>query len=203
MQLVFGLMRRMHLERLGARYNPTVVLAIFNLINGMISICLLAVLALTTGSGFIFPSLGATAFLLFHVPLSESASPRNILIGHTLAACIGWLCLVMFGLLHAPPVTTVIEPIRALAAATALGVTSALMVLLRAVHPPASATALIVTFGLMPNLARLPVLLVAVMVLLLQAFVMNRLAGIPYPLWSKPSRKKVSPAEVEETSDQD
>lgn len=37
--------------------------------------------------------------------------------------------------------------------------------------------------GLMPYLWQLPVLLAAVLLLLVQAAVINRLAGIPYPLW--------------------
>ena len=63
------------------------------------------------------------------------------------------------------------------------------MVLLRVVHPPAGATTLIVSLGLMPQLAQVPVLLAGVALLLLQAAVLNRLAGIPYPLWSPVAAK--------------
>ena len=58
------------------------------------------------------------------------------------------------------------------------------MILFRVAHPPAGATALIVSLGLMHELQQLPVLLSAVALLVGQAFVINRLAGIPYPRWA-------------------
>jgi hypothetical protein len=36
----------------------------------------------------------------------------------------------------------------------------------------------------MPNPAQLPILMAGVALLLAHAFVMNRLAGIPYPVWA-------------------
>ena len=74
------------------------------------------------------------------------------------------------------------------AASLSLGFTSALMILFRVAHPPAGATALIVSLGLMHELQQLPVLISAVALLVTQAFIINRLAGIPYPLWR--SRKQ-------------
>ncbi|HEU5423887.1 MAG TPA: HPP family protein, partial [Nitrolancea sp.] len=61
-----------------------------------------------------------------------------------------------------------------------------LMVLLRAPHPPAGATTLIVSLGILTAPHQLAILMVAVVLLTLQAFVINRLAGLPYPLWSTP-----------------
>ena len=57
------------------------------------------------------------------------------------------------------------------------------MILFRVAHPPAGATALIVSLGLMHELQQLPILVSAVALLVAQAFVINRLAGIPYPVW--------------------
>ena len=65
------------------------------------------------------------------------------------------------------------------AAALSLGVTSGLMVWLQVPHPPAGATTLIVSLGVMPQLWQIPVLMAAVVLLVAQAFVINRLAGIP------------------------
>src|SRR5690606_23503254 len=97
-----GLLRRLHLERCSRRYDPTPVLAAFNLINGDLSIALMASIALLTQQAFIFPSLGATAIILFYVPLSAAASPRNALIGHAVGALVGWLSLCLCGLADAP-----------------------------------------------------------------------------------------------------
>jgi CBS domain-containing membrane protein len=186
-QLVSGLLRRLHLERFTERYPHHVVLALFNFVNGTLSIGLIATVALLTHQAFIFPSLGATAFILFHLPLAEAASPRNVLCSHFLGALCGWLCLALFGLQDEP--SAFIEGMdlaRVGAAALALGSTAGLMALLRIPHPPAGATSLVVSLGLMPALGQIPVLLAGVMLLLAQAFLLNRLAGIPYPLWAAP-----------------
>ena len=184
-QLVGGLLRQLHLETMSERFNPRVVLALFNLVNGGLSIALIASVALVTQQAFIFPSLGATAFLLFHLPLAEAASPRNVLSGHLIGALCGWASLWLFGLHDAPAAfISGVEWSRVAAAGLSLGLTSALMILFRVAHPPAGATALIVSLGLMHELQQLPVLLSAVALLVGQAFVINRLAGIPYPLWA-------------------
>ncbi len=175
----------MHLERVSQRFNRTLVMAAFNLVNGGVSIGIIATVALLTREAFIFPSLGATAFLLFFAPLSAAAAPRNVFLGHAIGAIVGWICLAMMGLLDAPSALVAgVDWPRVMVAALSLGLTGALMVLFNCAHPPAGATALIVSLGLMPDLEQIPILLVAVLLLLVQAFAMNRLAGIAYPLWS-------------------
>lgn len=183
-ELVLRLLRRLQLTELVRRHDPTRVLAAFNLINGTLSIGLLAGIAHVTESPFIFPSLGPTAFLLFYEPTAKASSPRNTLFGHFIGASLGWICLWMFGLLDAPPALfSGVGWARVGAAALSLGGTGALMVLLCTVHPPAGATTLIVSLGLMPHLWQIGVLMGAVLLLTGQAFLINRLAGIRYPYW--------------------
>ncbi|CAN5435150.1 hypothetical protein BH24GEM3_BH24GEM3_04720 [soil metagenome] len=192
-EVVFGLLRRLRVVELVRHHNPRYVLALFSLINGSLSIGLLAVLAHETRSPFLFPSLGPTAFLLYYQPTAAASSPRNTVIGHFIGAAMGWVSLALFGLLTEPPALTEgVSWARAGAAALSLGGTSGLMVLLRAAHPPAGATTLIVSLGLMPHLWQIPVLMAAVLLLIGQAFLINRLAGIPYPLWTLPPRSDVS-----------
>jgi CBS-domain-containing membrane protein len=57
------------------------------------------------------------------------------------------------------------------------------MVLMRADHPPAGATTLIVSLGIISKPKALLIIEVAVFLLVAQALVINRLAGLPYPLW--------------------
>jgi CBS-domain-containing membrane protein len=57
------------------------------------------------------------------------------------------------------------------------------MVLLRINHPPAGATTLIVSLGILSTPYYLLVIEVAVVLLTAQAFLINRLAGLPYPIW--------------------
>ena len=60
------------------------------------------------------------------------------------------------------------------------------MVLARAPHPPAGATTLIISLGILRDLDQIAILMVAVVLLTIQALAINRLAGLPYPLWDIP-----------------
>lgn len=183
--VVVGLLRRLRLTALLERHSALPVLALFSLVNGFLSIALMALAAVATGAPFVFPSLGPTAFLFFYTPMAPAASPRNALIGHLVGAAMGWLSLALFGLLDAgPAIATGVTLPRVLAAGLSLGATSAAMVLLRAAHPPAGATTLIVSLGILTQPWQLAVLMLAVVLLTVQAFAINRLAGIPYPVWS-------------------
>jgi CBS-domain-containing membrane protein len=75
-----------------------------------------------------------------------------------------------------------------LAAALSLSTTGVFMVLFRVSHPPAGATTLIVSLGIISLPKDLVIIEVAVVLLTAQALLINRLAGLPYPLWkeSKP-----------------
>lgn len=182
-----GILLRVRLPWLFAHHSQVVVLALFSFINGCLSIGLMSALAVLTHSPFIFPSLGPTAFLFFYTPTAPSASPRNTLIGHAVGASAGYLSLVITGLTLAGPALSVgVTWPRVIAAALSLGLTAGVMVLLRAPHPPAGATTLIVSLGLLTRPWQLALLMGAVMVLTLQALVINRLAGVPYPLWGPP-----------------
>lgn len=79
-----------------------------------------------------------------------------------------------------------------IAAALSLGLTAGLMVLCKSPHPPTGATTLIISPGILTKPWQLVLLLVAVVVLTLQAFVINRLAGIPYPPWNPLKEQEAS-----------
>ena len=182
--IVFGLARRARIPRLVDQHDSTTVMGFFALVNGIISIAVMSTAALVTGAPFIFPSLGPTAFLHFYTPTAPAASPRNTIIGHAIGAGAGYLALVIFGLTDAGP--ALVEGVawdRVGAAALSLGLTSGLMVWLRAPHPPAGATTLIVSLGILPDPVDLAVLMLAVAALVGQAYVINHLAGIDYPRW--------------------
>lgn len=183
--IVFGLAERARLTSLTQRHDSTTVLGFFAFVNGLIAIAAMAFVAVVTGEPFIFPSLGPTAFLLFYTPLQPSASPRNTLGGHAIGAGAGYLSLVLFDLTDAAPaLASEVTGGRVGAAALSLGLTSGAMVWARVPHPPAGATTLIVSLGILCQPDQLAVLLLAVALLVLQGLVINRLAGIPYPVWS-------------------
>jgi CBS-domain-containing membrane protein len=153
-------------------------------------------LALFTGSPFVFPSLGPTAYLFFFSPLAEASSPRNTIFGHGIGLICGYAAFLLtvassppFGMhpgVHGP---------RVLAAALSLSATGALMALLRVSHPPAGATTLIVSLGIISQPQELLIIEAAVILLAAQAFAINRLAGLPYPLW-----RNRNPAETADTA---
>lgn len=185
--IVRGLFLRTRLPWLLDHHARIPVLALFSFVNGCISIGIMAALAVVTQSPFIFPSLGPTAFLFFYTPTAPSASPRNTIIGHAIGAAAGYLSLVVTGLTMAGPALSVgVTWPRVIAAALSLGLTSGVMVLLKSPHPPAGATTLIISLGILTKPWQLLLLMAAVILLTLQAIAINRLAGIPYPLWNPP-----------------
>lgn len=199
--VVGGLASRLRVRSLLRHYDSALVLAGFSFVSGCLSIGLMTAAARLTGAPFIFPSLGPTAYLAFASPTAPAAAPRNAILGHFIGAVVGWLMLTAFGLNNAGPALTggVSWP-RVLAAALSLGLACAGMVVLRAPHPAGAATALIVSLGLLPHLWQVGVLMLAVVLVTGQALAINRLAGLPYPLWAPvpgatlPSREPAAPA---------
>ena len=111
-------------------------------------------------------SFGASSVLLYGVPHSPLAQPRNVFGGHVLSALIGVLVASL---------TTV--PLW-MAAALAVSTSIAVMQMTRTVHPPGGATALIAVIGgpKIKALGYLYVLLpvaVGALALLLVALLMN------------------------------
>ncbi len=188
------LLAHLRLKWLLQHFPARVVWAIYVCINGFITIGLLALLALVTGSPFVFPSLGPTAYLFFFSPLAEASSPRNTILGHAIGLICGYAAFVLtvassppFGMhpgVHGP---------RVLAAALSLSATGALMALFRVSHPPAGATTLIVSLGIISQPKELVIIEVAVILLTAQALVINRLAGVPYPLWQRHNHAGTAP----------
>ena len=161
--------------------------AAFVFVNGLFAIGLAAAIALLSGTPFIFPSLGPTAFMLFFAPEERAASPRSTLGAHAVGILCGWAALALFGLGHDPAaLVSGVDLARVGCAALALASTGALMILLDVVHPPAGPTTLIVALGIIERPEYLLVIEAAVALLIIQALVVNRLAGVPYPIWDAP-----------------
>jgi len=154
-------------------------------VNGFVTIALLSLLALVTGSPFVFPSLGPTAYLFFFSPMAKASSPRNTILGHAIGLVCGYAAFMLTVLSGQPAsVHGGVHGPTALAAALSLSATGALMVLFKVSHPPAGATTLIVSLGIIAQPKDLIIIEAAVILLTVQAFVLNRLAGMPYPFWS-------------------
>lgn len=114
-------------------------------------------------------SLGASAVLVFGIPSSPLAQPWPVLGGSTLSALVGAVCSGAI-------------PDPAIAGAVAVGLSIALMVPLRCLHPPGASLALyvVLTSGDGWHMAVFPVLFNA-LVLIVAAMVYNGATGRRYP----------------------
>src|SRR5438477_2199875 len=185
-----SLAARLQITHLLTRYSERPIWALFMFLNGFITIALLAAVAMVSRTPFVFPSLGPTAFLFFFTPRAPAASPRQTICGHAIGIACGYGALCLFGLQDAPPaMATGVSAARVGAAALSLASTGALMILLKAAHPPAGATTPIISPGIVTQPFHLFVIEIAVAILTLQAIAINRLDGIDYPLSALRNRR--------------
>src|SRR4051812_39682793 len=141
--------------------------------------------ALLTHQPWLFPSLGPAVMLHVEKPRAPESSPRNTLVGHAVALVAGYAFLVVCGLRHHPSsLQEGVGTARIVAAAGALGVTLLVLVLLRASHPPAGATTLIVALGLLRTPGQLVVAACAVVLVTAVDWLYTRATGEPMPVWS-------------------
>jgi len=188
--VLHGLLVRLRVRTQAQRRDSTLWVGTFALVNGGLSTALMALGARVTGAPLVFPSLGPTAFMLFYQPTSPAACPRNALFGHLIGILAGYLSIVVFGLQHAPPALTGGVTWGWVGSASlSLALTAGFMVWLRVPHPPAGATTLIVSLGILPRPLELVALFAGIAALVLQGIVINRIAGIPYPLWAPPAAR--------------
>lgn len=132
---------------------------------------------------WVFPSLGPTVMLFFETPLQRAASAKNAVVGHVVGLLVGWGCLHAWGLAdHPAAVVEGLSDARVLAAAASVALTAVALRLLRSPHPPAGATTLIVSLGILKTGADLRVMVVAVVAITALAVALNRLVGVRHPL---------------------
>ena len=106
-------------------------------------------MSLATGRPWLFPALGPTALLIAVNPGHETTRFHSIVVGHVVAFACGWLAVLLLGagdggrLFMGGGLTVS----RVWAGAFAVAVTAFVQPSLRAYHPPAAATALLVALG--------------------------------------------------------
>ena len=119
---------------------------------------------------WLMASLGASALLVFALPQSPLAQPWAVIGGNTLSALVGISCAHLTDL----PITV------ALALAASLAILG--MFILRCLHPPAAAVALIAVLGHVMHYryAFFPVMVDSILLIMAGAIYSN-LTGKPYP----------------------
>lgn len=107
------------------------------------------VAALLTHQILLFASLAPTAITMIQQPGQPSARVSNTFIGHMVGLASGFVLVFALGLSTAPSVFEAhsVSGARVAAAVLALALASLLELLLRAQHPPAAATTLLVALG--------------------------------------------------------
>lgn len=144
----------------------------------------LVVLALSGAVGiglhlpWLFPSLGPTVMLFFESPEHPSARPANTLAGHLTGLIVGVLCLYAFGLQNSPPapVGGLSVPFVA-AGALSVALTTLALTWLRRPHPPAGATTLIVSLGILTTPTQLLSMAGAILLITAAGWGLNILLG--------------------------
>jgi hypothetical protein len=115
-------------------------------------LCVPALIAWVSGRPFIFPSLGPSAFSLV-VAKGDQSSGRNVIGGHLIGIVGGLLSYhliahgVSLGELPAPLSLPLLRLV--LSGVVSVALTGMGMLALRAEHPPACATTLIISLGLL------------------------------------------------------
>jgi CBS domain-containing membrane protein len=161
--------------------------AVYTFVGSLVAIGLSGTWAWAVKEPLVFPSLGATAFLIFETPMAEVGSPRNTIIGHFVGVAAGAVSLVLFGLWNAPSVyVSGVSPARIGAIALAVALTGGVLRVLRSAHPPAGATTIIVASGLLARPHQILDVLIGVVLLTVAGWVLNRVMGVPAPRWAAP-----------------
>jgi CBS-domain-containing membrane protein len=131
----------------------------------------------------LFPSLGPSALLFLEKPTAPESSPYNAVVGHLVGILAGVAAIAVFGLLDAASVLEVgVTLARVGAAALSVALVALILPPLRATHPPAGATTLLVSLGLLDQPGQLAWILAGVVLLTAVAWALNRLAGLPLAL---------------------
>ena len=159
--------------------------ALYSLIAGFLAIFIGGMAAYLLGEPLLFPSLGPTVYILFETPMAETGSPRSTIAGHFVAITVGLFFLVAFGLYGLPSTTVYgVTFAHVVAAALAVAVTSGLLVFAQLRHPPAGATALMVSLGLLTTPRELLSIAAGVVLITVAGLAINRAFGVPVPVWS-------------------
>ncbi|WP_083708880.1 HPP family protein [Microbacterium sp. RU1D] len=141
----------------------------------LVVLALAGAVGLATRQPWLFPSLGPTVMLFFESPESPSSRPRNALVGHAVGLVVGAVCFYVLGLNGQPPAPSGgLTPTSLAAGALSVAITTAILTLLKTPHPPAGATTLIVSLGILTQPSQLLAMAGAIVLVTVAGWGLNR-----------------------------
>lgn len=148
-------------------------------------LCVLGLLSWMTGQRFLLPSLGPSAFALATLPEREIHLPRRIIGGQFIAAIAAFVAarlLLVHGVTTSPDPFSLIILRQVITTFVAVILTTVGMYATNTQHPPAYATTLIISLGLLVTLRGLIVFLLAILVMVST----HELVGKYLDIWHLP-----------------
>jgi hypothetical protein len=136
-------------------------------LTAAVLILVVGLLGVLVGLPFLIPSLGPSAVLLAVTPGHPTARPWNTIVGHAGGMLSGFTAIAVLGAASAPTVLGdhQLVAVRVAAAVIAIGLTVGAGFLLRASHPPAAATTLLVALGSIATLEQALIVMAGVVIL--------------------------------------
>ncbi len=109
------------------------------------------VLGYLSGNLWLFPSLGPSFFMQMETPRTKAARPYNVIAGHLIGIVAGYVSVIavsgIAGLPSAFGPPHLLLSAHIAASGLSMGLMVLIQVLMKAQHPPASATTLLITLG--------------------------------------------------------
>ncbi|MFL6001393.1 MAG: HPP family protein [Nocardioides sp.] len=165
-------------DRLAGRHG-TVGTGVYAAVLGFVVLALAGAVGLATQQPWLFPSLGPTVMLFFESGREPTARPQNALVGHLTGIGVGALLLYGLGLEGQPPATIGgLTTGYVAAGALSVAATSLVLQILRLPHPPAGASTLIVSLGILTTPTELAIMVAAVVLVTLAGWGANALLGL-------------------------
>jgi CBS-domain-containing membrane protein len=156
--------------------------AAYSAVLSLVVLAASGAIGLALASPWLFPSLGPTVMLFFGAPEHPTSRPVNAAVGHAVAIAAGVACLFLFGMNGKPSAPSAgLTPGYVLAGALSVALTAFVLHVLRLQHPPAGATTLIISLGVIATPIGILSMAAAI------AFVIVVSWGINWALGERPS----------------
>lgn len=128
---------------------PRIPDAIWSPLASGLSMLMIGLIGLASGTLLLFPSLGPSAVMQAHSPSHPNTKPYNVLVGHLGGMACAYIAVAIFGLERSPSIFQMHHLTLPRVGASALALTLAMLleIGLHSTHPPAASTTLLVALG--------------------------------------------------------